>query len=829
MSAAEFNPMDPKLEQAMQEIRDDSPESAVVEAAAARVWARLAEAASATPHEHIRGCADFRAMLPDYRAGRLSAARATLLKDHLNECVACRKVYEGKVTAMPAARAARRPNYTVRWAAAAVVVAAAGLSVWVALDQFGGHGGRAIVQTVTGNLYEVSAAGIKPLTAGQDLPDGIELRTAKDSDAMLQLHDGSVVELRERSGLSTTRTASDLTIRLSRGSIIVQAARRRHGHLYVATADFRIAVTGTVFSVSSGVKGSRVSVIQGEVHVSQSNEDRVLHPGDQAVTGATLEPVSVREDISWSRNRDRLMQQLDALKVSLQKIHMPALRYDSALLKRLPANVVFFASIPNLAQYLGEAEAVFHRKLAENPELRAWWAGRSSNVEPVIEKLRAASEYLGDEVVVVAVSGAQEGMQAPVFLAEAKREGFPEFVKQQGIPAAVVTRPGLVIFGPAKASVDQLAASLDAATGSFQGTPFYNRIASAYHEGAGLLLCADLSRLSNDRGPQTASFRYFVAEQKDVQGQMETRAAVDFNGPRTGIAAWLAEPSPMGSLDYISPDATLVAAFVVKNPAAIVDQVAGVEQRSPAAATRAIDELQQKVGYDVRNDLAASLGGEFSLSLDGPAFPVPSWKLIAECYDPARLQATLRKFVDAYNQQAVKAGHTPLRTSEEAVEGRTYYMIAGGDPNPLTEAHYTFSDGYLIAGPTRALVSRALQVKTSGTSITHSARFLQMEPRDHYANFSALIYQDLGTTLAPLTSLLGAFASSGGRGAQDALQGLGNMKPMLVAAYGAPDRITVAGGGPMFGSALNSILSGNLLGLVENGLPFRQMSGTRVR
>ena len=27
-------------------------------------------------------------------------------------------------------------------------------------------------------------------------------------------------------------------------------------------------------------------------------------------------------------------------------------------------------------------------------------------------------------------------------------------------------------------------------------------------------------------------------------------------------------------------------------------------------------------------------------------------------------------------------------------------MIAGGDPNPLTEAHYTFADGYLIAGPT---------------------------------------------------------------------------------------------------------------------------------
>ncbi len=55
---------------------------------------------------------------------------------------------------------------------------------------------------------------------------------------MLQLKDGSIVELRERSGFSTTQTASDLTIRLERGSVIVQAAKRksrppvrRHGGL----------------------------------------------------------------------------------------------------------------------------------------------------------------------------------------------------------------------------------------------------------------------------------------------------------------------------------------------------------------------------------------------------------------------------------------------------------------------------------------------------------------------------------------------------------------------------------------------------------------------
>ncbi|MGB7722587.1 MAG: hypothetical protein WBL65_21990, partial [Bryobacteraceae bacterium] len=386
--------------------------------------------------------------------------------------------------------------------------------------------------------------------------------------------------------------------------------------------------------------------------------------------------------------------------------------------------------------------------------------------------------------------------------------GFPEFLKRQGLPVSSVTRPGLVVFGPPAGAVAAFAAALDS---GFQNTGLYARIAQRYREGAGLLLCADLARLPSPP-QQLNGVRYIIAEQKEVNHQMEARATVGFDGPRTGIAAWLAEPSPMGALDYVSPDATLVTAFVVKNPAAIVDQTLALQQRSPAAADKALGDARQRTGFDVRSDLAASLGGEFAVALDGPAFPVPSWKLVAEVYDPARFEATVQKVAEAYK----------LRTSQETDDGRTWYMLAAAVPNLLTEAHYTFADGYLIAAPTRALVARALQVKATGASITRSAQFLSMEPRDGHVNFSAVIYQNLGTTLAPLAGLLSAFGGAG-RGPQIPLQDLGNLKPSLIAAYGEPDRITIASNKNVLGKSVTDLLSGNLAG----ALPFSQLMGTR--
>jgi ferric-dicitrate binding protein FerR (iron transport regulator) len=801
--------MDSRLEQAMTEIRKDSVDDAVVEAAAERVWARLA---AAQKGEHIGSCADFQALIPDFKAGRLPQAKATLVRDHLHECVHCRRVYEGRVVTMPAAPASVRRAPVYRWAAAAAVLVGVGSIAWFAYEQYGAVPGRTIVQTVNGTLYRVSEDGnLTAVAAGSDLPDGVEIRTAKDSDAMVQLRDGSTVELRERSGLSTLATASDLTVRLNRGSVIVQAAKRRKGHLYVATADCRVAVTGTVFSVVSGVKGSRVSVVEGEVRVAKDNQEHVLRPGDQIVTSATIEPRPVKEDVSWSRNRDKLFEQIEKLSSRIQQIHFPAVRYSSNVLDRLPAGIAVYASIPNLGQYLGEAQKVFDETLTQSPELRGWFGSKGGQIAVVVETVRKASEYLGDEAVMVALSNESNEPTLPVFLAETKKDGFAEFLKQQ-IPGAVVEmRGGMAVFGGSASLVETVAAALDNPTAGFKGAPFHARIAEAYRGGAGVLLAADFTRIGS--GPLSSQgVKYFLGEQKEVRNQMEMRATLGFDGEPKGIAGWLAAPGPMGSLDYISPEASILAGFVVKDPKAIIEQLIPVGQGLLGRG----ETLENAAA--LKADLIAALGGEFSVSFDGPIFP-PSWKLIVEVYDPARAQAALDRIVEAFNRQLSAGGGQPMRTAQETVDGRTYRMIAAATPNPLLEAHYTFANGYLIAGPTRALVSKALQIKTAGTSIAKSAKFQELTPRDQYASYSALVYENLGSTLAPLAGLLGSMVpQSAQQDGQKAISALSNMKPMLIGAYAEGDRITIAAGGDMLAKGMSGLLSGNLAGMI--GGPF---------
>ena len=60
--------------------------------------------------------------------------------------------------------------------------------------------------------------------------------------------------------------------------------------------------------------------------------------------------------------------------------------------------------------------------------------------------------------------------------------------------------------------------------------------------------------------------RDLIVERKDVAGKVENKATLTFEGGRRGFAAWLAEPTPMGSLDFVSPNATFAVSMALRNP-----------------------------------------------------------------------------------------------------------------------------------------------------------------------------------------------------------------------------------------------------------------------
>ena len=791
--------LDPLLEQAIAEIRGEALDPALFEAAAGRVQQRLAQ------HATLHTCADFQALIPDYRAGTLSPARALLLKDHTHECVAC---YKAMATASSGTK--HQPPATThhpqffRLAAAAALVAAAGLAFWAFGDRLrpAYSGPEAVVESADGLIYRVSDTGTAPLLRGAEVPAGVTIRAARDSRAMLRLHDGSHVEMRERSGLSVSERGRDLTIGLDRGAILVQAAKRRTGHLYVSTRDCRVSVTGTVFSVNSGLKGSRVTVIEGTVLVAQDRHESVLHAGDQVATSSAMGATPVPLEISWSKNADAYIAMLNAvtaLNVKLDQDHFPALRYSSTLLTMAPAGTVVYASIPNLSQALTEVQQVFVPKIQQNATLTQWW--QQNHLDQVIADMSTMSGYLGSEMVVAASLNSSGHPGQPVIMAELTQPGFAAFAQAEvaklssganaqklrivtdpsaigAIPqgqCVLLVLPHLVALSPDAAALQQIASG---APTTFATTDFGSQIAAAYGAGVGLLFAADVQAMAPASHGHAPNVQYFMVQQTGNAGAAETRAAVIFNGPRSGVASWLAAPAPLGALDFISPQATLAWAAAVKQPTAIIDEIMTMQASNPAFQQH-IAEVQALLGVDLRNDLAAALGGEVAMAQDGPLLPLPSWKIAVEVYDPVKLQATIQKLLAA-------ASMTGVQLQQSTANGRTYYTLSTQSATPFC---YTYTDGYLLAGSSPALLDTAIQNRASGYTLPRSATFTALIPHDQYANFSAAIYYN-ASTLAPL---LEQFSK------QPAVQQLAaNLKPTLIAAYGENDRITFATSGSLF-------------------------------
>ncbi|MBV9146112.1 MAG: FecR domain-containing protein [Acidobacteria bacterium] len=861
------------FDKAIAALRDDAPDAQAMETANANVWQRISQElgveATVAPLNRIEGCADVVYLLPDFQAKKLSSARAMLVADHLRECAACRvraKANEQSVQPWRAESVLRPRRWSFgQYALAAGVLVAAVVGVTIGRSGILAPSGyRAALESVDGAIYRVDANGEHRAQQGDQFGDGEAVRTSAGARAKLRLRDGSVVEMNGRSELYVTLGWRNTTVSLARGMVIVQAAKRQSGHLYVKTADARVAVTGTIFSVNSGVKGSRVSVIEGTVQVARAGGDAVLHAGEQASSNSSVGEVPVRDEISWSEDRDRylaLLAQFSILEKKLETIQLPGLRTESKLLRLVPDNTVVYAGVPNYGDALARANELFQQQLEQSEVLRQWWQqnGPGSNqhgpnLNQVINTLHSLSQFVGNEVV-FSVSGNAHEQGNVLAVAEIVRPGLREFlekeiqnnqttdssdnlhlISQDDLKTTtqgnrrdmyVLITPQFVAGSPYLDTLREVAHrwSQSSDSSAFVQSDFGKRIASEYNSGAGLLVAVNLAQMASDHQVMQAAERhegvlessgfanvkYLIAQRKDFSnGKASNTAELSFNGPRSGVASWLAAPAPIGALGFISPNASAVGALVSKNPALMVDDLTQI-MNAGGSRSNSLERSRAELNIDLRNDLAASLGGEAALALDGPILPTPSWKLVVEVYDPSRLEYSIEHLVDAVNRNAAEHNRPGLKLDKQQVSGSTYYTISSSDARMPVEVHYTFNDGYLIAAPSQALVQDAIRTHGGGDSILQSTKFQALFPADHYANVSGLIYQNLAPVLGPIAGQLPAAQ-------MHSLETIvSNSEPSIICAYGDENGIEFASTSKTLGIDFKSLAISSLLEQLKPG------------
>jgi hypothetical protein len=343
----------------------------------------------------------------------------------------------------------------------------------------------------------------------------------------------------------------------------------------------------------------------------------------------------------------------------------------------------------------------------------------------------------------------------------------------------------------------------------------YQQVAHAYERGAEWLFCADMEQIvaqnvhiasdNQSLPPGIGDVRYLTMEHRELGGKPESRTALSFASERQGVASWLAAPASMRSLEFVSPDASMVTAAVIKNPRSIMEEIFQMLGSSEADFSQHLAKFEAQSGVNVLDDLAAPLGSEVTMAFDGPLLPTPRWKLIFEVYDPATLQATIAKLLESFNQEGTAEHHT-LQLTKRRVGSQTYYVIRNSN-KANAEVDYTFIDSYMIAAPDVDTIGRALQTRQVGYTLTHSSTFQALLPNDGYTNFSAIFYHNIGPVVGPIAEQL----KSSGTLTQQQRQSIealtANSTPGLIYAYGEPDRIVVASNTGFMGFDLGTLLT----------------------
>jgi hypothetical protein len=576
------------------------------------------------------------------------------------------------------------------------------------------------------------------------------------------------------------------------------------------TRDSTASVKGTVFAVTAGTAGSLVTVVEGSVAVSQAGGEKVLAAGKQAATSRALQHVSVSEAIAWSEGAEKyytLLAELADIEKSIAEMPGPAMRTQPRLLPFLPANTLVYFAIPNLENTVREAMDLIDRRANENPVLAEWWNSvENQEWREGIDRIQAVTPLLGEEVVFLLTNDTAGG-QIALLLAQvqpgredALRTAIEQLAADHTNPLPYQIAQDLLIISDTPEHLTAISAQL----GSGSASGFATEIAARYQRGVSWLtgvdagaIGADIRQSEEGRMLGLTNMRYVFFEQNGGGARDEIQALAAFEGSRIGIASWLAPPGAAGSAKYVSSEAVLALSASTRDPRQAFDELLGLSDPESGFA-QAMRDFEAETGINMANDIASSLGTDFTFAIERPTVPIPGWVATCEVIRPAVLDDAVRRLVEAHNARLTpEESDRQVTLLQETVNGRIWNSVQCGLAG--IALHWTYDRGYLIASTDRALALRAIGVQQAGTPLVRSLAFQQRYPVSAGLHNSGFVWFNTNGVLADLASAVQS----------PAVQRLvGSRDPVLIVIDGEMERIRAIGRTRLTSLVLDLMLAG---------------------
>jgi uncharacterized protein (TIGR03435 family) len=284
----------------------------------------------------------------------------------------------------PAEQILERRHRRWQWPAAAAAVAAIVMAV--------------ILPT---RILQGAPAVLEDAEGKRSIQYGELVRPVGDMSAMLSMRDGSRVETRSMSEFSLERMDDGGTrIRLKEGDLIVDASAKNRANLYVQTKDMTALVSGAVSLVKAEAEGSRIAAIGGEIRVQQGATEKKLTPGEQVASNPKMEPIPVKEELTWSRQAAEHVAMLEQAQSSLSGSPAPAARPKFAAASVRP---IRFEEIQErrakgerdfggLVRCLGADGLLWATPAAQDPARRGRCFAKSTDIRPLVYAAYGSSQ-----------------------------------------------------------------------------------------------------------------------------------------------------------------------------------------------------------------------------------------------------------------------------------------------------------------------------------------------------------------------------------------------------------------------------------------------------